>query len=105
MNEQRSLCGQLLPNWIDGGPAQAVGAPALDVTNPSTGQVIAQVPLGSAAQVDEAVRSARGAFASWSSTPVPQRAKIMHAYRALLSENFESLAELTTQGVQELLER
>ena len=43
----------------------ASGTEALDVTNPATGEVLARVPLSSAADLDAAVRAARAALPAW----------------------------------------
>src|SRR5687767_6865021 len=63
-----------------------------DVFNPSTGEVIARVPFGTAQDVDAAVQAARAAFEGWSDTPAPRRAAVMFRYRELLEQNFEALA-------------
>jgi malonate-semialdehyde dehydrogenase (acetylating)/methylmalonate-semialdehyde dehydrogenase len=68
-----------------------------DVFNPSTGEVIARVPLGTGAEVDAAVRAAQAAFTGWSSTPPPKRAAILFRYRELLEQNFDSLARGVTR--------
>lgn len=68
-----------------------------DVYNPSTGEVIARVPLGTAGDVDAAVQAARAAFAGWSGTPAPKRAAVLFRYRDLLEQNFDALARLVTR--------
>jgi malonate-semialdehyde dehydrogenase (acetylating)/methylmalonate-semialdehyde dehydrogenase len=68
-----------------------------DVFNPSTGEVIARVPLGTAEDVDAAVQAARAAFADWSSTPAPKRAGVLFRYREVLEQNFDALARLVTR--------
>ena len=58
--------------WVD--PSQPN---AFDVENPATEQVAGKISLGSAADVDKAVKAARRAFASWSQTSregAPRRA-------------------------------
>lgn len=64
------------------------------VHRPGTGQVIAQTPHAGAADVDRAVQAARQAFAGWSSTPAPDRARVLFAYRELLEQHFEELAQI-----------
>ncbi|HYM97767.1 MAG TPA: aldehyde dehydrogenase family protein, partial [Candidatus Sulfotelmatobacter sp.] len=53
------------------------GAGTLPVYNPATGEVIEQVPLSGAKDVDEAVTAARKAFASWSRTALMERVRLM----------------------------
>ena len=69
----------------------------VSVHNPSTGEVIGEVPLCGAAEVDAAVEAATVAFASWSATPAPRRAACLFRYRELLEQNFEALARLITR--------
>ncbi|MEM9914334.1 MAG: CoA-acylating methylmalonate-semialdehyde dehydrogenase [Planctomycetota bacterium] len=67
------------------------------VYNPSTGQPIAQTPLGDAALVDRAVASAKAALPAWSETPPVERARVMFAYRQLVEQHFDELAALVTR--------
>ena len=68
-----------------------------DVYNPSTGQVIARVPLCGAEEVQGVVSSAAEAFPAWSETPVVERARLMFSYRELLEANFHELSQLVTR--------
>jgi malonate-semialdehyde dehydrogenase (acetylating)/methylmalonate-semialdehyde dehydrogenase len=67
------------------------------VYNPSTGRVIAHVPLCTAADVDRAVQAAAAALPSWAETPVVDRARIMFRFRELLAEHAEELARSVTR--------
>jgi len=67
------------------------------VYNPSSGQVIGQTPLCDASQVDSAVRLAAAVAADWASVPVVERARVMFRFRALLEQNFETLARQITR--------
>jgi len=62
------------------------------VFNPSLGEVIAEVPLGGADLVDQAVRSAHEAFPGWWETPAVDRANILFRYKALLEKHADELA-------------
>ena len=75
----------------------ADGAVSLPVFNPATGEVIEQVPLSGAQEVDAAVNAASGAFASWSRTAVMERVRLMFRYKAVLEEHFEELASIVTR--------
>jgi malonate-semialdehyde dehydrogenase (acetylating) / methylmalonate-semialdehyde dehydrogenase len=68
-----------------------------DVFNPSTGQVIAHVPLCTAAEVDEVVRAAHEALPKWKNTPAVDRARIMFRYADLLEKHFDELSQLVTR--------
>jgi malonate-semialdehyde dehydrogenase (acetylating)/methylmalonate-semialdehyde dehydrogenase len=69
----------------------------LEVLSPSDGSLLSRVPLSSAAEVDVAVRSARKAFTSWSTTPIKERVQVFYRYRGLLERNFDELASLITE--------
>jgi malonate-semialdehyde dehydrogenase (acetylating)/methylmalonate-semialdehyde dehydrogenase len=74
------------------------------VHNPSTGEVIARVPMCGAAEVDQAVTAAKKAFAWWSITPAPKRAAIMFRFRELLWAGFDDLCKLMTRENGKTLE-
>jgi aldehyde dehydrogenase (NAD+) len=59
---------EYLKFFIDGRWVEPAQLETLDVENPATELVAGRIALGSAADVDRAVRAARVAFASWSRT-------------------------------------
>src|ERR1700694_3261690 len=75
----------------------AAGTASLPIYNPATGQVIDQVPLSGAKDVDAAVQSAAAAFRSWSRTPGMERARLMFRFKAVLEDHFEDLAAIITR--------
>ena len=62
-----------LPNYIDSTWQQSAADELLDVTNPATGEVLAQVPLSPAEEVDQAATAAAAALQEWRRTPPVQR--------------------------------
>lgn len=66
----------------------------IDLNNPATQEVIAQVPCATAEEIEQAIASAQTAFLSWRNTPVPARARVMLRYQALLKEHHDELAEI-----------
>jgi aldehyde dehydrogenase (NAD+) len=50
----------------------------LDVENPATELVVGKIALGSAADVDRAVKAARVAFAAWSRTSREERLEVLN---------------------------
>ncbi|MEK6248603.1 MAG: aldehyde dehydrogenase family protein, partial [Planctomycetales bacterium] len=67
------------------------------VFNPSSGQMIAQVPLCDDDETDSIVASAVTALEAWSETPIVERARIMFRYRELLGQQFDELVALVTR--------
>jgi len=64
------------------------------VYNPNTGEVQAEVMLGTAQTVDQAVQAALGAFPAWAGMNPQRRARVMFRFKAFLEENMEELAHL-----------
>jgi malonate-semialdehyde dehydrogenase (acetylating) / methylmalonate-semialdehyde dehydrogenase len=84
-------------NYVGGSWVDADSDERLDVTNPATGEVMAQVPMSSAKDVDRAVAAARAAFPGWRATPPVERARACFELKYLLEENKDELARLVTR--------
>ncbi len=84
-------------HWVDGKPWPGRGARVGPVYEPASGRVAAQVALASAEDVDYAVRSARAAFGLWRSVPLSRRARVLFAFRELLEQHREELAQAITR--------
>ncbi|MEO8309412.1 MAG: aldehyde dehydrogenase family protein [Pseudomonadota bacterium] len=68
----------------------------IDVENPATGKVIAQISLGSQADVDRAVSAARAAFESFSQTTPNQRIALLERIVAEFTRRSPDLASAVT---------
>jgi len=66
----------------------------INITNPANQALIAQAPCSTDEEIALAIDSAKKAFTSWSVTPVPERARLMLRYQALLKEHHNELAEI-----------
>ena len=66
------------------------------VVNPATGAGIADLPLASAADLDEALAASAKAFSVWRSTDVEARGAILRKTASLLRERAEAIALLLT---------
>jgi aldehyde dehydrogenase (NAD+) len=69
----------------------------LDVVDPATEELYAQVPDGDASDVDSAVAAARAAFPEWAATPAAERATILRAFADELERRNSSLSSLLTR--------
>src|SRR6201984_2507141 len=69
-----------------------------ETVNPATGKVLATVAEGGAADVDEAVRVARGAFeeGAWSRVGTADRGPLLRRFATLMDDHIDELAELET---------
>jgi malonate-semialdehyde dehydrogenase (acetylating) / methylmalonate-semialdehyde dehydrogenase len=86
-----------IKNYIGGSWVDAEATERLDVTNPASGEVMAQVPLSAASDVDRAVRAAREAFPGWRATPPLERARACFELKYLLEERKDDLAQMVSR--------
>src|SRR3972149_2129947 len=93
-DESTSESYRILKNYVNGKWITSRTQQFLPVMDPSIGRRIAEVPLSTAPEVDEAVRAAQKAFPSWSAVPIKERAQVFYRYKTLLEKNAQSLAEL-----------
>jgi malonate-semialdehyde dehydrogenase (acetylating)/methylmalonate-semialdehyde dehydrogenase len=69
----------------------------MDCYDPSTGEVIAQTPQCSVAEVEEAIAAAAAAFPSWSATPASQRVQVLYRLKTLLDKHVDELTLITAR--------
>src|SRR4051794_12540324 len=77
----------------------ATSESTLDVLNPATGEVIAQVPNMSADEVDEAVERAKAALPEWLDATPKERSELLHALAEVIEDNAEELAQIESRNV------
>jgi malonate-semialdehyde dehydrogenase (acetylating)/methylmalonate-semialdehyde dehydrogenase len=65
-----------------------------EITNSSTGEVMAEAPRCTAEEVDAAVEAAAAAFPAWRDTPITKRVQVMFRLKSLLEENLHDLSML-----------
>ena len=86
-----------VPNYINGRWAESRAGEWIDVTNPATGETIAQTPLSDAAEVDAAVEAAAAAFPEWRRTPPEDRIQPLFKLKQLLEDHVDELSRIITQ--------
>ncbi|KIF70561.1 aldehyde dehydrogenase [Streptomyces sp. AcH 505] len=82
--------------YIRGEWRPAAGTGTIAVVNPADEQIIAEVPAGTAQDVDAAVRAARDAFPGWAATPPAERAARIAALRDAMVARKDEIAETVT---------
>src|SRR5215210_8047408 len=87
---------RILDNYVGGSWTPSGSPEQLDVTNPANGDVLARVPLSSAADLDAAVQAAREALPAWRDVAVIERARRLFALREGLDARREELARSVT---------
>ncbi|WP_033291795.1 aldehyde dehydrogenase family protein [Amycolatopsis jejuensis] len=80
---------------INGKPARSRAT--TPVFNPATGETIAEVPVASQDQLDEAVAAARAAFPGWAATPIEERQAAVAAIGDRLEAHAEEFMALLTR--------
>src|SRR5207302_1613728 len=88
---------RLLLNYIAGDWRPSSATEYLDVVNPATVEVLGQVPLSPAVEVDQAARAAAAALPGWRRTPASERTQYLFKLKGLLDEHFEDLSRTITQ--------
>jgi betaine-aldehyde dehydrogenase/aminobutyraldehyde dehydrogenase len=80
--------------WVD-----STSGETMDVLNPATGEVIAEVPRGTAEDVERAVDAAKKAWVEWQDKTPKDRMELLLALADLIDEHAEELARLESRNV------
>ncbi|WP_339185105.1 CoA-acylating methylmalonate-semialdehyde dehydrogenase [Oceanobacillus sp. FSL W7-1293] len=91
------LMSKKLKNFINGEWVESKTDKYEDVYNPATKEVLAQVPISTPEDFEDAVQAAQAAQEKWKKVSVAKRARILFKYQNLLEEHKEELAKLITQ--------
>ena len=83
-----------LKYWVNNEWRESKTTKYMDCFDPSTGEVIAQAPQCTAAEVEEAIVAARDAFPAWSDTPPNKRVQILFRMKALLDLHLDELTRI-----------
>jgi betaine-aldehyde dehydrogenase/aminobutyraldehyde dehydrogenase len=86
-------------NLVGGELTAGVEGATRDVLNPATGEVIARVPEGGAADVERAVAAARAARIGWRDTTPARRQEVLLEMAAILDRHRDELAALESANV------
>src|SRR5919205_3848519 len=86
-------------NFVGGEWVDSASGETMEVLNPATGETIADVPRGTAEDVDRAVDSAKRALPEWLETTPAERAEVLLKLADVLEANAEELARIESQNV------
>jgi 1-pyrroline dehydrogenase len=81
-------------NFVGGDWVDAVGGGTMEVLNPATGDVIAEVPAGTLEDVDRAVAAAKASLPEWLETTPGERAEMLLTLAEAIDASTEELAQL-----------
>ena len=87
-----------LQNFIGGESAPTTGEGAHEVRNAATGEVIAEMGISSASDVDAAVAAARAGFEEWRNATPSERSLALLRIADELEERGEELATLESEN-------
>jgi len=81
-----------LYHFIGGARVEGKSGRFAPVFTPMTGEISAEVPLGSAVELAEAVANAKAAQPAWAATNPQKRARVLMKFLELLARDFEKIA-------------
>lgn len=88
---------EYLKFYIDGKWVDPIELKTVNTVNPATEEVSGKIALGSATDVDKAVKAARKAFASWSRTTREERLKVLERILVEYQKRSADLAAAVTE--------
>ncbi len=89
---------------IDGQFIDSTSDTYIPVENPANLEILAEVPMCTSSELEQAIASAKLAFETWKETPISDRARVMLRYQALLKEHHDELAEILSQETGKVFE-
>jgi malonate-semialdehyde dehydrogenase (acetylating)/methylmalonate-semialdehyde dehydrogenase len=97
------ICGKKImkypkvKNFYNGQFVESGSTESLKVVSPIDGNLLSQVPMSTAEELNATVESAKNAFEAWSKLPIKERVQVFFRYRFLLEKNFEELTSLVSE--------
>ena len=85
--------------FVDGAFVDAASGETMEVLNPATGEVIAEVPRAGVEDVDRAVAAAEKAWETWRDKTPKDRMELLLKLADVIDENAEELARLESLNV------
>ena len=86
-------------NFVGGEWVDAAEGGVEQIINPATGEVIAEVPKGTEADVDRAVQAAKQAYPEWRDSTPGERAEVLLKLADVIDEHTDELAQIESQNV------
>lgn len=82
--------------YIDGVWAGADSAATVDVINPATGEVLAQVPHMGAPETERAIKAAAAALPAWRAMLAEDRSRLLRKWAELQTQHIDDLCKILT---------
>jgi len=87
----------LIQDYVNGKWVSSFGKDSVAIINPANRQELEACPLGTAADVDRAVKAAQEAFHEWKNVPVIERIQYLFKLKTLMESNLEAIALKVTE--------
>ena len=84
---------QRVPNWINGKEVQSEATTWFPIISPSTGELIAEVPQSTPAELNAATAAAEAAQKQWRLIPASVRQRHISKLISLINENEMEIAQ------------
>ena len=94
-----SVSVQQCKNFVGGEWVDSSNGETMEVLNPATGEVIAEVPRSTAEDVERAVDAAKRAWVEWQDKTPKDRMELLNALADVIEENADELIELESRNV------
>src|ERR1035437_5496015 len=88
----KKMQNKIIYNYINGELIEPSSGKYLDVYNPATGKVYAQLPDSELQDIEWAVKAAEDAFPAWSTLTIEKRSAILLSIASSIEANLEQLA-------------
>ncbi len=82
--------------YMNGAWVPCASGDFIEVENPATNEILAKVPRGGQADVNQAVAAAKAAFQSWQFSPLSTRITLMEKVLQYLKEHYQELIDTVT---------
>ncbi len=82
-----------LHHFVNGAKVDGTSGRYGEIYNPSIGAVVRRTPFATVEEVDMAVNAAADALPDWAARPPAARAQVMFAFREIVRNNIDSIAE------------
>lgn len=88
---------KVIENYVNGQWIEPENSGFFNIENPSTGEIIAKVPLSTPEVGNNAVEAASKAFIKWRNIPVGKRVQGLYKLTLLLRENEDEIARIISE--------
>ncbi len=77
---------------VNGRPLSNLDGPCIDVRNPANGELVARVPMATAADTAAAIDAAAIAQLAWKNQSAAERSRLLERWCGLINERAEEMA-------------